>query len=328
MVRWLLGVIVWGVVALSMLGFAGRAYWVLDLCNHFRFQYALVLGITTLSLVLLRSWKLGVVSLGGLALNLCLVAPLYVGASGEADAGSPELVVLQYNVNTANKDHAGVVAEILSSRADLVVVQEVDRAWLASLEAGLTGYEAVSSEARSDNFGIACFVRVGNGGVPDARDEPAFKVHLSRVFELTDGPLSVPAVEVAGSFGGRPITVLGLHALPPISGEYAAARNAALVAAGDWAAAVGEPCIVVGDLNATPWSTAFQYLVREGGLENSQAGYGRSATWPASVTGLGMIPIDHVLHSEELVTVDRGVGSANGSDHRPVWAVLRWRAGD
>ena len=54
-------------------------------------------------------------------------------------------------------------------------------------------------------------------------------------------------------------------------------------------------------------------------------GFGRGPTWPGAFNTLGMIPIDHLLHSKELVTVDRIVGEANGSDHRPLIVEIGWK---
>ena len=39
------------------------------------------------------------------------------------------------------------------------IVQEVNRDWLEKLVAGLPEYRATANSPRSDNFGIACFVR-------------------------------------------------------------------------------------------------------------------------------------------------------------------------
>ena len=46
-------------------------------------------------------------------------------------------------------------------------------------------------------------------------------------------------------------------------------------------------------------------------------GYGFQPSWPAN-NRLLRIPIDHVLHSPEIVIHDRVIGSTVGSDHFPV----------
>eukprot|EP00752_Nemacystus_decipiens_P014482 g12891.t1 len=269
--------------------------------------------------MLLRAWRWSLVSLAGLALNLCFVLPLYLGSPPPYDPTSPSLAVMHFNINTGNTDHAGVIGEILSHEPDLVFVQEVNRGWLDALAQGLAGYNLVAEDARTDNFGIACFVRQLSGG------EPPIEIVSSRVFDPTNGIAQVPVIEVEMKVDGRALSVLSIHPLPPVSLAYARARDATLKASGEWAALQDVPCIVVGDFNATPWSTAFRDMQSAGGLVNSQVGYGRSPTWPAGLIGLGMIPIDHLLHSEDFVTVDRVVGEARGSDHKPLVVEIGWK---
>jgi endonuclease/exonuclease/phosphatase (EEP) superfamily protein YafD len=84
---------------------------------------------------------------------------------------------------------------------------------------------------------------------------------------------------------------------------------------------------VVGDLNVTPWNAAFRHLQRDGGLVSSQHGFGLQPTWPTAaslapwppVPGLPAplrVPIDHLLHTPDLVAVDRRLGPSLGSTHR------------
>lgn len=306
-------------VAPSVLGLLGRWGWVLDLCNHFRFQCAVVLVATTVGLLLLRSWRMAAVSLGGLALNLVFVLPLYLGKPGPVDTSQPTMTVMQYNVNTGNKDRNGVIAEIEAHAPDLLFVQEVNQGWMNDLNSGLSDYEVVAASPRSDNFGIACYKRKAN------EDRPTLSVVSSRSYDITQGVAQVPAIEVTLTLDDQAINVLSIHPLPPVSQAYARARNATLEGAGRWSANQTVPHVVMGDFNATPWSTAFRDLQSVGGLVNSQAGFGQAPTWPAKFNTLGMIPIDHLLHSEELVTIDRVIGEANGSDHKPVIVEIGWK---
>ena len=316
-VHGLVVVIAIGALLPSVLGLMGRWGWLLDLCNHFRFQCLLALGVTTVALLLLKSWRWGIVSLAGLVLNAAFVLPLYLGSPAPAGSGSPTLTVMLFNINTANRDHAGVLQEIEAKAPDLLFVQEVNREWLGVMETGLAEYDLVQAEPRSDNFGIACFVRRSSAW--------PMQVTGSRVYDPTLGIAQVPAIEVDLDYDGRPINVLSIHPLPPVSLAYARGRDATLEAAGKWSVEQTAPHVIVGDLNATPWSTAFRDLQSAGGLVNSQVGFGRSPTWPAGLGSLGMIPIDHLLHSDELTTVDRQIGNARGSDHRPLIVTLGWR---
>ena len=318
-VRGLIVFVMFGAAVPSVLGLLGRWGWVLDLCNHFRFQCAAVLALTTLGLLLLRSWKMAGVSAFGLAINLFFVLPLYLGTHGRADTSRPTMTVMLFNVHTGNKNHAGVIGEIESHAPDLLFVQEVNQSWVDALTNGLADYKLVVDQPRTDNFGIACYQRLPSEG------HPTIEIESVKVYDITHGVAQVPAIEAGFALEGESIRVLSIHPLPPVSQVYAHLRNATLEAAGAWSANQTAPHFIVGDFNATPWSTAFRDLQAAGELVNSQEGFGRSPTWPAGLGTLGMIPIDHLLHSKELVTINRVVGEANGSDHSPLVVEIGWR---
>ena len=64
-------------------------------------------------------------------------------------------------------------------------------------------------------------------------------------------------------------------------------------------------------------------LLDRTGLVNSIQGYGLGQTWPAGAALAG-IPIDHCLHSSDLVTLERTVADIEGSDHRALHVTLGW----
>ena len=117
---------------------------------------------------------------------------------------------------------------------------------------------------------------------------------------------------------------MAAHPTPPTSNVNARARREYLQEVARWAGRQSTPAIVAGDLNATPWSEAFPRLLEVGRLENSQRGFGIQPTW-CDTCGPMRIPIDHVLHSRDLVTTYREVGPNLGSDHSPIYVELRWR---
>jgi endonuclease/exonuclease/phosphatase (EEP) superfamily protein YafD len=52
-------------------------------------------------------------------------------------------------------------------------------------------------------------------------------------------------------------------------------------------------------------------------MRDSRRGYGIQPTWPAGVPAL-LIPLDHLLHTPDIVITSRRVGADAGSDHYPV----------
>lgn len=86
------------------------------------------------------------------------------------------------------------------------------------------------------------------------------------------------------------------------------------------------PVILAGDLNLTPWCPSFLAFLSESALRDPRPGLGVFNTWPVlpwndAIDVVG-IPIDHVLTSPMLRVVELRRGPANGSDHRPLEAII------
>ncbi|NEX92457.1 endonuclease/exonuclease/phosphatase family protein [Caulobacter sp. 17J65-9] len=76
-----------------------------------------------------------------------------------------------------------------------------------------------------------------------------------------------------------------------------------------------ERTVVVGDFNSTLSGDLLQQFQEDAGLTAAPA---RVGTWPAMLPGVLRLGIDNVFVSEDLTVVNRAVGEANGSDHRPL----------
>jgi len=61
----------------------------------------------------------------------------------------------------------------------------------------------------------------------------------------------------------------------------------------------------------------FADFLQSSGLRNSAEGRGLSGTWPSFFPPL-LIPIDHFLHTDEVIVNRREVVKASGSDHLPL----------
>lgn len=288
--------------------------WYLDLFGHFRAHYALALALAAGLVGVGRAWRWLAVALALLAIGGAPLAPLWLASPGEA--AGPSLRVVHFNVLTQNHGYAAVGTWLLDQDADLIFVQEVDAGWAATL-AAMPGYRALAVVPRADNFGIAALAREG------------LAVRASEVVALAE---ELPTIRVDLELAGRPLSLLSVHTLPPVSLRYAEVRDLQLAAAGRWAAARrgdGAAPVVIGDLNATPWSAPLRALIADAGLVDSQRGRGLQASWPTGggLQALLRIPIDHCLHDPALVTTARRLGPELGSDHRPVVVELAWAAG-
>ncbi|MEM9488825.1 MAG: endonuclease/exonuclease/phosphatase family protein, partial [Myxococcota bacterium] len=178
------------------------------------------------------------------------------------------------------------------------------------LERELPGYRLVQ-RSREDAFGIALLSRL--------------PMSHGQVIYPAGGQL--PAIEAVIEAHGQRVAVLAIHPPPPVTAELSAERDRVIAAAADWSRAPAsgagavDHAVVVGDMNATPWSWPMRRLVRDSELIDSLRGHGVQTSWPSQLIPLS-IPIDHVLHSPSLTAVERSVGPFMGSDHRPVHVAL------
>lgn len=287
--------------AVSVAAFFGRWVWWLDVLANFRVQYLVALLLLGVVLMVFKWRRTGFVVLVVAAVNLVVVLPLFVGSPGEADPDLPSIRIMSFNLLSTNESYPDVVEYIQGNRPDLVFLHEASRPWEVAMDAADWDYEVI--RPRSDDLIFGTLVMVAEPGA-DAVSY-GFAEAQPRAVEVIYAPEGWP----------EPVKVLSTHPLAPTVEERAKLRDAQLGFATDWAASQDGAFIVVGDFNATPWSWPFRRMVADAPLRNSQIGFGIQPSFKADSNPFLRVPIDHLLHSERLVTTDRRLGPAMGSDH-------------
>lgn len=293
-----------GVTLVTIVAFFGRWSWFLDVLANFRVQYAAVLAFMGVFLLLGRWYRTATVVIFGILVNLAVIVPLYLGEGRSVPTEEP-LLVMSFNVYSNNDQFGEVAAFIRELDPDMVFLHEVWRPWEVAIEAAGLPYQTTLSRSENLDYGTLVLSRPG---------DPV----TSYGFTLR-GPRAVEVVHDG-------VAVLSVHPLAPTTAERAGLRDAQLEFAAEWANRQTRSHIVVGDFNATPWSYAFRRLLAETELENSQRGFGVQPTFPADESFLLRVPIDHLLHSPDLVIADRRLGPSLGSDHFPLIVEL-WAPG-
>ena len=298
---WLLG----GVCLATVLALLAPLGWPFELFSHFRVQYA----VAALLLVVLLGWQrrtlptvIALALAGWHALpgaQTLLAAPMVSNCTGQA------FTAVTANVRFSNEHREPFLAWLDTQPGDLVVVQEVTAAWAGDL-ASVGTYPYQQILARDDPYGIAVLSRWPL--------ESVNRVDLAR-----DGLPSLAGVVHAGD---QRVRFLGLHTHWPITPALARARDQALQGAAELARAADLPVVLLGDLNLTPESPAFDRLLRDAALRDVMQGVRWRPTWAAGFWPLAL-RIDHILVSSGLCVEHAEVGPSIGSDHRPVLARLR-----
>ena len=283
----------------TVMGYVARRAWLCELASHFRVQYAWVLlaGATWLAVNARRSTAL--VTVGFALANLSTIAPLCLPR--RARRSRRTFRVLLANVCFSNHAYESVRQFIRETNPDVVLLEEINRAWLAALKGLAAEYPSSRAIERRGGFGIALFSRL-----------PCERIDVVRF-----GKVPIPSLVGRFLLDGQRLTVIGTHPWSPVSPEYTRLRNQHLEGLAMYVAEQPVPLIVLGDLNITSWSPVFQDLLRLGNLQDSRVGFGVQPTWPTAVP-LARIPIDHCLVSSDVVVHRRSVGPPVGSDHYPI----------
>jgi endonuclease/exonuclease/phosphatase (EEP) superfamily protein YafD len=251
---------------------------------------------------IIRSAAAVVIASAAMGVNLIVLAPLYMDGPMAPAPGGDRLVVGHVNMQGRDLDVDELADALRERRPDVFVVLEPSTA-VRALPGRRIGEYTVYAAPHSESVVALARTPVADAVHPTGHGLP----DTSLTFGMT--------------LADRTVRVLALHTISPLTPGRMTSRDDALRAAGRWAATNEGPEIVLGDLNATPWSDAVERLEDLGSLRNSADGFGLQATWPFIAGPVG-IPIDELLHSADLTTVGRAAGPTFGSTHRSLWVTV------
>ncbi len=304
-------------LAAASLGAAcARWVWFGELLANLRWYLGLFGCATVLALAWIRRpWlacAAAVLALAHLAPSLLLwtQSPGAPAPSG----GGERLVVVTANLAFFNRSAARVHAFLVDADADVVALQEVSPFWSEQIDQWrhLFPHQIVclpDEPPPPDTFGIALLSR------------HPFATHRRGGEELGT-PWIVADVEVFGD-EGAPIRVVAAHPTRPGAAHRIARRDRQILGLVD-AVAWDARTVLLADLNATRYSPIWSDLVERTGLRDARRGFGRLATWRASVGPLSAwLALDQILVGSAFAVEDCRIGPNLASDHRPLLATLR-----
>lgn len=298
----------------SVFGYFCSCGQLFELASHFRIVYAIGFFICAAGFLLLRRWKPCLVTLLLFAVcDLLPLAQMFVPPVQEAAIDSPNTVTV-FHANLwggKNRNYNKTIDLLMQRKPDLIGLSEVTPRWGFELKKGLLKdypYHIVE-----DRFGgVAIFSR--------------YPITESKIEYFDAQARKRPRIVAQLDVKGRPLTCVLVHPLIPL-GPYFKYRNSEFAELATEVSQISGDKILIGDLNCSPWSSYFSDLASQSGLKDSERGFGPQATWPTFalrpfLPALPLIPIDHCLTSESVVTLKRRVGPYIGSDHLPFQVTL------
>jgi endonuclease/exonuclease/phosphatase (EEP) superfamily protein YafD len=291
----------------SAIGLVVNVGWPLELFPHFAIQCAAAQVLAILVFALRRK---RLPALLGLSTLLIIVAPIarYYLAMPILPTAPYSLRVMTLNVDSRNARSELARHAIVAETPDVIFLSEASAQWISALPALRKIYPFEVGDMSDPKSAVLLLSRFPLQDAEVHRlepggDPPAISARLCTDRERTDGPC---------------LTVIGIHAAAPITRARAEARDAVFRVAADLLAGRHDGrAVLLGDLNATPWSPAFRRLLGATSLRDSGIGFGLHPTWGSRSLLFGQ-PIDHVLVDQGITVVDRRVGGDVGSDHYPL----------
>jgi len=288
------------ILIFSLVPFLSGLFWYLDLLSNFRFQYLILSTFTTIGFLFFKNKVYLVMSVIGVLINSVFVIPVFTqtnDTSGELHQNS--LKLFHANVLTSNNEYKKLIAQVMEESPDIILLQEVDQQWVASLAAIKSKYEFSIEIPRNDNFGLALFSKT--------------PIQDYQIHDWTD--LEIPTIEAEFNLAGQPLRIITTHPPPPVNKYYYEAGTAQFEAIAHTVKTEEIPTIIIGDLNTTIWSEQYKLIESGTGLVNASMGF--MPTWPTNLLPL-MIPIDHCLVSKHFNVINVKTGNDFGSDHLPL----------
>ncbi len=271
----------------------------IQLLTHFKLQYLAASLVLCVVFALLRQH----VYVGGLilavGLNASLVIPWYV--PGDDPHGSTQVKILYANILSTNTEYEQLFTLLDAEEPDVVLLLEVSPEWLVALDALRVEYPYSYAEAREGNFGIALFSRVP----------------FTSATHVDSPPVGYPTVIASLDLDDRSLQLVGTHPTIPLGRRLYAERNEHIISLADLLGGRDSPQLLIGDLNTSMWEFNYRSLEASTGLRNARIGFGIVPTWPTFMP-FAMIPIDHVLVSDDVSVVEMRSGPRIGSDHLPL----------
>jgi endonuclease/exonuclease/phosphatase (EEP) superfamily protein YafD len=238
--------------------------------------------------------------------NVLPFTPLWRRQSADYDPvrdrdGKP-FRLIACNVKQANDRYAALVDIVAKHDPDLVVLMEVDHAWLDALDGLLSDFPHVVREPRDNSYGMVLASRF-----------PLSKVAVADL--LTEG---VPSIRATVSLSDDLLFRLyAIHPEPPVPHRGSEGRDGET---GLVALKVREeelPVLVTGDLNDVAWSGTTRRFRRVSRLLDPRIGRKVFSTFDARYPVIRW-PLDHLFHSPEFRLKAMQRLPACGSDHFPV----------
>ena len=290
-------------IAFSLFTLLPADHFALQLFSHFRLHYFGASLLLLLVFVALRRPVYAGTLILVCLLNASFVLPWYFDT--QEHGNGTNVTLLLANVLDSNTEFDRLFELLDEENPDVIALLEVTPEWLVELAALRADYPYSYAEARDGNFGIALFSRLP----------------IKSANHVDSPPFGYPTINASLTIGEESLHLVATHPMIPVGKKIYAARNEQLESLPGLLQKPAGATILIGDLNTAMWEPNYRALEKATGLRNSRRGFGILPTWPTFMP-FAMIPLDHLLVSEEIGVKSVRTGPRIGSDHLPLIVTL------
>jgi endonuclease/exonuclease/phosphatase (EEP) superfamily protein YafD len=289
--------------------------WFIRLWDFPRLQF-LILGLTVLALYIFRSTDtrkvkilIAALTFFGVGLDLYRILPyssVWEKETLATESKNPArtLSIVTVNVLQFNHDYKKLLDLINSTQPDLILLLEVNQAWVDGIKSIETSYPERILNPLENTYGLAFYSKL--------------KLSDSQIRFLIED--DIPSLHTQVHLrSGETFTVYGVHPRPPhYKTKNTTERDAELVTVAKEVRNIKGPVIVMGDLNDVAWSHTTRLFRRISKLLDPRIGRGSYPTFPATYP-LFCYPLDYVFHSDDWTLNALKRLEDIGSDHFPMF---------
>lgn len=294
--------------AIGAAGFIPNS-WICDLASQFKLVYVVLLAILLVLSAVARARIVAAILCGCLLVTAIPVVRMMPHPDCQLPIDRQNISILNFNTEFLYNNRYDLVEQLIEQRhPDIIALVEINKKWIDCIQKALKPYRYSKVVLAAPGMAVYSLYPIENIDVRYYAGHP-------RIFMTV-------------KVGTQSIHLLIAHPTTPMSQMGFEERNREFAQLSDEIRSLPRPKMLIGDMNCGPWSPAFRKLLRSG-LHDSEQGFGPQPSWPArtgrvfpNVPIPPLIPIDHVLVSEDFCVLQRTAGPPMNSDHLPVFVTL------
>jgi endonuclease/exonuclease/phosphatase (EEP) superfamily protein YafD len=290
---------------LTFFSLFSTSYWAENL-NQYRLQFFYLSCILLILSFLTKSKWVVFLAIITLSLNVFEIISYHLPSNATINK-SAKITLFSLNVKLNNRQFDKIGQAIADSKADYVLLMDVNAECLEKLQPYLTNYPYKFTRPSSEVGGMAVYSRIAANFV-----EKDFLKHPSRLSILTKLKIESDSLQI-----------LAIHPKGPNTSLKFQERNRELKSIAQARNQLQPNLILIGDFNTTPYSPYYQAVRKKMQLKDTQLGRGIQNSSFKAGGWLGL-SLDHCWVSEKIEVLDRKLGAEVGAEHLPLVVKLAW----